>query len=203
MQEKSQAILESVDGFITTQAKKVMRWHLLAEREELNNLEVDELIQRTRIKLWKTLEKGPILRPFSYVRRIIYSEFIDMQRQQKYVLPLPDDENEGGYHVLSMVADPVDEVIQRMEICSLLQRLVQMTIDLPSRQQMAMISFLWNQVEDTELLHAILAMYGLDRKVVEWPTERVEKKNLLASLSVARQKMAKKRYLDKIGKELL
>lgn len=195
MKETSEAILENVDGFIITQAKKLIHWHLLDEHKELDTLEVDELIQRARIKLWKMLEKGPILQPFSYARRVVYSEFIDMKRQHKQLLPLPDDENEGAYPLKSLGADPADEVIQRMEIYSLLQHLVQMVIDLPSRQQIAMISFLWNQVEDTELLHTILAMHGLDRKVIEWPQEKTEKRTLQASLSVARQKMVQKRHL--------
>jgi hypothetical protein len=190
MKETNEAILEDVDGFITMQAKKIMGWHLIAGHEELDALEVDELIQRVRIKLWKMLEKGPILRPYSYARRIVYSEFIDMKRQQKQLSPLPDEEKEGAYPLKSHMADPADEVIQRMEVSSLLQRLAQMLIDLPPRQQTAMICHLYNQVDDLGQLRSVLTKYGLERKIVEWPQEKAARRTLLASLPVARQKLA-------------
>jgi hypothetical protein len=202
MKEENEAILEDVDGFITVQAKKLMGWHLIAGHGELDALEVDELIQRVRIKLWKMLEKGPIQHPYSYARRIVYSEFIDMKRQQKQLLPLPDEEKEGIYPLKSHVADPADEVIQRMETYSLLQSLAQMLMDLPPRQQTAMICYLYNQVDDLGQLRTVLTKYGLDRKMVEWPEERVAKRTLQASLLVARQKLVHARQKERIWKEL-
>ncbi len=198
MKDAEELLLEGIDGFIRKQAKKVMCWHLCAGREELDALEVDELAQRVRIKLWKMLKKGPIQSPFSYTQRIIYSEFIDMKRQRKALLPLPEDDNEEIYPLTPLTTDPADEVIAHMEAHSFLRHLVQMMMDLPARQQTAMLSFLWLHVDDTAVLHTILTTYGLEANVIEWPTEGMAKKTLSASLSVARHKMIKKRGLDKV-----
>jgi len=190
MKETSEAILEDIDGYIITQTKKLMCWHLVA-RKELDTLEVDELTQRVRIKFWKVLEKGQVFRPYSYVRSIIYSEFIDMKRQQKQIFPLPSDEEEEA-HCLKHQEDPADEIIQRMEAQSLLQQVVQMVIDLPPRQRMAMICSLWEQVDDLIQLRTILTAYGFDGKAMETPLERTGRRTLLASLSVARRKLAQR-----------
>jgi hypothetical protein len=190
MEQKSETILEDIDGFIITQAKKLLCWHLVA-RKELDTLEVDELTQRARIKFWKALEKGQVFRPYSYVRSIIYSEFIDMKRQQKPILPLPTDEEEEIYS-LKHQEDPADEIIQRMEAHALLQDVIQMTIDLPPRQRMAMICSLWEQVDDLAQLRTMLSIYGIDGEEMEAPLERTSRRTLLASLSVARRKLAQR-----------
>lgn len=188
MNEASETILENIDGYIITQAKKLMCWHLVAGKE-LDHLEVDELIQRVRIKFWKALEKGQVFRPYSYVRSIIYSEFIDMKRQQKPLFPLPTDEEEEVY-CLKHQEDPADEIIERMEAHSLLQHVIQMIMDLPPRQRMAMICSLWEQVDDLAQLRTILTTYGIDGEEMETPLERTRRRTLLASLSVARRKLA-------------
>jgi hypothetical protein len=188
MKETSEAILENIDGYIITQAKKLMCWHLVAKKE-LDNLEVDELTQRVRIKFWKALEKGQVFRPYSYVRSIIYSEFIDMKRQQKQMFPLPNDEEEEAY-CLKHQEDPADEIIQRMEAHTLLRYVIQMIIDLPPRQRKAMICSLWEQVDDLAQLRTVLTTYGFDGEEMETPLERTGRRTLLASLSVARRKLA-------------
>ena len=195
MEKTCETMLEDIDGYIVTQVKKFVRWHQVARYEEMDGLEVDELTQRVRIKFWRMLEKGQIFHPHSYARRIVHSEFIDMIRQRKLIVSLPDDEEEGTYAVKSQ-ADPADEIIQRMEAYSLLRDLVRMVRELPPRQQMAMICLLWDQVDDLEQLQALFAIYGLDRKMTKWPLEQTERRAVLASLSVARQKMAKSRLRD-------
>jgi DNA-directed RNA polymerase specialized sigma24 family protein len=198
MKDANEKLLEGIDDFIQKQARRVMCWHLCSGHEELDTLEVDELAQRVRIKLWKMLQKGPIQSPFSYTRRIIYSEFIDMKRQQKVLSPLPEDDSEEIHPLTPLVIDPADEIIARMEALSFLRNLVQMMVDLPARQKTAMLSFLWLQVDDTTVLQAILAAYDLEANVIEWPAEDIARKTLSASLSVARQKMIKKRAVNKI-----
>jgi hypothetical protein len=190
MKETNEAILEDIDGYIITQAKKLLCWHLVA-RKELDTLEVDELTQRVRIKFWKALEKGQVFRPYSYVRSIIYSEFIDMKRQQKPLFPLPTDEEEEVYS-LKHQEDPADEIIQRMEAHTLLQDVIQMIMDLPPRQRMAMICSLWEQVDDLAQLRTMLTSYGIDEEEMETPLERTSRRTLLASLSVARRKLAQR-----------
>lgn len=192
MNTSNEALLEHVDGYIVAQTQKLMRWYLVSSSHTLDSLEIDELAQRVRIKFWKSLEKGIIFRPYSYIKRVIFSEFIDMKRQQKLLLPLPVNEEEEEY-VFQRQEDPADEVIQRLDADTLLERLVQLLLELPPRQQMAVIYLLWDQVDDPTRLLAVLATHGLQVDVVQWPLEKAQRQVLLASLSVARRKLAQKR----------
>jgi DNA-directed RNA polymerase specialized sigma24 family protein len=195
MKAISEVILEDVDGYLITQAKKLMYGQQDTRYKELHDLEVDELTQRVRIKFWKMLEKGLVVRPYSYVRRIVYSEFIDMKRQEKQLLPLPGDEEEAVCSMQSL-EDPADEIIKQMEFSTFLRHIVQMIIDLPPRQQRAMIYLLWDQIDDPVQLHTIFAEYSFDIQAIPSSFEKTERHAMLASLSVARQKLAKSRERD-------
>jgi hypothetical protein len=192
MGKTNEMILTEVDGYIVSQVKKLLYGQQNFKYEDFNDLEVDELTQRVRIKFWKTLEKGLVLHPYSYVKRVVYSEFIDMKRQQKrtVVLPIDDEEVIDSFHG---TVDPADEVIQQIEFHLFLQRLVRMIVDLPPRQQLAMICWLWEKVDDVVQLRSILIGCGFDIDHMELPSARSERHAMLASLSVARQKLAKSR----------
>src|ERR1700692_706257 len=107
MKERSEAILREIDGYVIVQAHKLIDLHTGRKYEWAHTLDVDELAQRARIKLWKMLEKNDIVHIYSYVRHMVYSEFIDMQRQQKHFLPLFIEESEQ----LESSADPANEFI--------------------------------------------------------------------------------------------
>src|SRR6266702_2538880 len=78
-----EAILKRFDSYIRAQVKRMMSQHPLLMRQEVKGLEIDEIVQRVRIRFWRMLEKGHVRFPRAYVTRIIYSEIIDMQRRQK------------------------------------------------------------------------------------------------------------------------
>src|SRR6266700_4763939 len=100
--ENNETILESIDGYIVIQARRLIYRLHTSSYGDVSEIEVDELAQRARIKLWHMLNRGLIHRPYPYVRRIIYSEFIDMKRQQKPALPLIIDD-EGGCQAQAVV----------------------------------------------------------------------------------------------------
>ena|SRR5436190_22040862 len=188
--EANETILESIDGYIVIQARRLIYRLHTSSYEDASDVEVDELAQRARIKLWHMLNKGLIHRPYPYVRRIIYSEFIDMKRQQKPVLPLIIDD-EGGCQ-LQAVGDPADEVIQHSEDFALLQLIVQMVVDLPPRQQLAMICFLREVVDDPAQLASAFYQHHIDITDLQWPSQTAERQLLRASLTVARHKLARR-----------
>lgn len=195
MSKTNEMILTDVDGYIVAQVKKLLYGQHNSRYEDFNDLEVDELTQRVRIKFWKTLEKGQVLHPYSYVKRVVYSEFIDMKRQQKRTVALPIDDEEV-VDLSHGIADPADEVIQRLEFHNFLQRIVDMIVELPPRQQLAMIYWLWEKVDDTVQLHSVLRGHGFDIDCMKLPSAKAERHAMLASLSVARQKLAKNRERD-------
>jgi RNA polymerase sigma factor (sigma-70 family) len=189
MEVKSEAILQDIDDYVIGQAYKLMKLYLPYEYTTPDTLEVDELVQRVRIKLWKMLEKDQILHPYSYVKRIVYNEFIDMKRQQKRLLALPIEEHDR----LESLTDPANAFMQRVENALLLHSIAQMVASLPPRQRLAMACLLRDYMDDIVPLQTIFKMYGIDVEAAHWPTERAEKRLLLASLSVARQKFAQSR----------
>jgi len=188
--ETNETILESIDGYIVIQARRLIYRLHTSSYGDVSEIEVDELAQRARIKLWHMLNRGLIHRPYPYVRRIIYSEFIDMKRQQKPALPLIIDD-EGGCQAQA-VGDPADEVIQHSEDFALLQRIVQMVVDLPPRQQLAMICFLRDEVDDPAQLSIAFYRHHIDITGLQWPLQTEERQLLRASLTVARHKLVKR-----------
>jgi RNA polymerase sigma factor (sigma-70 family) len=184
-----ETMLESLDRYIVMQAKKLLyRSHASSYR--YIDLEVDELAQRVRIKLWNMLKKGPIHRPYPYVRRIIYSEFIDIKRQRKPLLSLNIEEE--GDHQPQTARDPADEIMQEMEDVALQQRIVHMVVELPPRQQLAMICFLRDVVDDPAQLSLAFCKYHIDITDMQWPRQKAERQLLRASLTVARHKLIRR-----------
>src|SRR5690348_6594 len=97
--------------------------------------------------------------PKAYIRRIVYSEIVDMTRRQKRpVQPLPEDEEGEIYSGKLLVspsegmADPAEVVEQREEVRGRMQEVVGVVLQLPTRQQHAMICTLQDRVDDPRLL---------------------------------------------------
>ncbi len=191
--ETDEMVLEAIDGYIVIQAKKLVYRLHPPMYGDVSDLEADELAQRARIKFWHTLQKGMIHRPYPYVKRVIYSEFIDMRRQQKPVLPFIIDDD-GGCRS-QIIGDPADEVIQHIEDYALLQCIVQMVVELPPRQQLAMICFLRDVVDDLAQLASAFSRHHIDITDMRWPSELAERQLLRASLTVARRKLARRWFM--------
>ncbi len=142
--ESSEAILKRFDWYIGMQTKRVVRRYPALAKPDVIDLEIDELMQRVRIKFWRALERRPILYPHNYIKRIIRSEIIDMQRQRKPSVSLPTDDDQWLFWELNSLViadthDPADEVEQRLESSSLLERTVPLVLGLPPRQRLAMM----------------------------------------------------------------
>lgn len=189
--ETSETILKRHDRYIVTQVKKFMSHYRHSGYQEVADLEIDELIQLVRIKLWRALERGHIHYHHAYINRIINSEFIDMKRRQKPLLPLTFEEGEENYRSKCQ-PDPADEVLQKIEALSFLNETVQMVMELPSRQRQAMMCLLQDQVDDLLQLIDVFKRYRIDIKAIRWPDEKAEKQLLQASLSPARRTLTKK-----------
>jgi DNA-directed RNA polymerase specialized sigma24 family protein len=185
-----ETILKRLDVYIRMQVKRTMSQHPLLVQREVKDLEIDEIVQRVRIKFWRMLEKGYVRFPHAYVTRIIYSEIIDMLRRQKVTLALPGGESEE-YHEILNGPDPADEVIQRMDAVSLLSKVVPLVLELPPRQRLAMICQLQDQVDDLVQLIETFKTYRVDIEALQWPTEKAERQLLRASLSAARRNLAR------------
>ncbi len=188
MKESSETILRAIDSYLVFQANKLM--HLYAGRKYgLDDaMEVDELIQRSRIKLWRILEKKEIVHLYTYVRRVVYSEFIDMKRQQKQVWRLSEESDQ-----LEGAADPAREFMQKVENALFMHSVARMVLALPPRQRQSVLCLLHDHIDEMAQLQAVFCSYHIDLEAARWPVDKKEKRLLIASLSVARQKLAQKR----------
>src|SRR5260221_3673911 len=88
-------LLEKFDPYIVAQTRQLAC--LGSDVAYPAGLELDDIAQRVRIKLWQALRQRPIEKPVAYIKRIVHTEFVDMKRQHKPHLPLPVDE-EGELH---------------------------------------------------------------------------------------------------------
>jgi RNA polymerase sigma factor (sigma-70 family) len=195
--ETNEDLLKQFDYHIVYHARSLVhRYSRSATFEQLD--EADELIQRTRIKFWQMLSKTHIDYPRAYLKRIIYTEFSDMKRQQKAYPPLSLDEDWLGNQLeqLENVPDPADEVEKHLEGEEFMQKVIQLILCLPPRQRSAIICLLLDQLDDPAHLADLLKKHQLNVEVLQWPNGKAEKKLLQASLYIARQTLAKNLHID-------
>lgn len=159
------------------------------------DLEIDEIAQRTRIKLWQAMQREHISNVRSYINSIVYTETIDFVRKYKPIAPLPLDEEGELYHehILATLSysspDPAEQFEQEEAYQRLARRLAQAIQALPPRQRQAMICALKDYSIDNKAFIEAFALYGLDIVGTHWPEEMREVQSLRASLSIARRKL--------------
>lgn len=187
------AVLEQHDEYIVALARKNTP-HSVAPSEVLD-LEIDELAQNSRIKLWLALQKRQITHPKSYIRCIVQTESVNMLRQHKLILPLPVDEDgeldQGDLLILAGegMQDPLDELEREEMIADYITKAVDDVLKLPARQQLAMICSLKERIDDVLLLIETFKDHQTDIEAVSWPEEKEEIQKIRASLSVAQKKL--------------
>ena len=193
-------LLEQYDLYIKALAQAKIPRNIV--RPEMLMDEIDELAQHVRIKLWQALQKRRVSSLRTYIQCIVYTEVIDMIRRHRSTISLPLNEegelDQGDllYPQGEGMQDPGNEFEQAEELDDCLQDISAAIIQLPPRQQYAMICLLKEQID-----HALPIMDALkdrltDIDAVNWPEEEDEKQRLRASLSIARKKLQslKRRY---------
>ena len=123
-------ILERFDSYIALQAKELVRQNPHIAHQAVLDLEIDDLIQKVRIKLWRALKEKDIAYPKSYIWRIVRNEFVDMIRRMKPLYALAVDQDGEIYYGNVLVqsgagmADPLDEVEQQDEVANCMDKTV-------------------------------------------------------------------------------
>ena len=189
-----EAILRRLAGYIISQVHRLGRCYSRDIHPAVLDLELDEIIQRVRIKLWQALEKRVIYYRYAYIKLIIQSEFIDMKRRQKPYLSVSIDEGLTHAEVeiaTRHMADPAETVAQQMDASTCLKEMIQAVLALPPRQQNAMICSLKERVDDLRQLIEAFKVYKMDIQAIQWPAGKAEKQLLHASLVPAKKTLAK------------
>ena len=185
------AFLEEYDVYIQTLVRTQFPFTFFAT--EIADLELDEMIQLIRIKLWLILQKRPIHHPKSYIGHTVRTTLIDQTRKRKqFPLPVNDDgELNSGTLLITPsqgMRDPAYEVDTQIVDPDTLE-CITITIEaLPSRQQYALICYLKDN-DDGPVLIASLRHLHVDPATAYWPDDDDEKMCLKSSLSVARKKL--------------
>ncbi|HLZ60129.1 MAG TPA: sigma factor [Ktedonosporobacter sp.] len=186
-------ILEEYDAYIRYLAHKAISHTRISP--EVLKLEVDELAQNTRIKLWLALQQKRIGNLCAYISSIVHNECIDMVRKYGRTIPLLINEDGEQYQGTLLISpgqglqDPADEIERAEVLTEYMTRVVEDVFALPPRQRQAMICALKERVTDTQPLFEKFLEFGLDIRKVHWSREKLEEQRLRASLSIALKKL--------------
>ncbi len=159
------------------------------------DLEVDEIVQITRIKLWSAYKKQPIYNIKAYIRTLVRHEIINSIRMHKKMQPLlveKEDELSQGRVLMSTsheMDDPSSTFDQQETVTECATVVAHAVQTLPPRQRRAMICALKENIDDfAPFLDASIAR-KMDFESTNWPKEEEEVQILKASLSIARKKL--------------
>src|SRR2546427_7234721 len=136
--------LENFDGYIRSLAEKKVPQAIVPR--EMLDLEVDEVVQNTRIKLWQALQRRQIINLGAYIRCIVHTECVNMVRGYRHTFPLPINE-EGELDQGKMLVapsqgmqDPAYEIESREALADWMMEIVDEVLALPPQQRHAMLS---------------------------------------------------------------
>lgn len=186
-------ILEDYDSFIRMLARKNMPRTITSV--EALDLDIDDLVQITRINLWFALQKQDVRNMGAFIRRIVHNEAINMVRQYKPILPLITNDEGELYQEHSIVAcgqeiqDPLEKIEEEEMLSFYSSKLTANVPKLPPQQQRAMICALKDQISDLLPLVEMFLPYGIDVENIDWPETESELQSTRSSLSVARRKL--------------
>ena len=186
-------VLEDLDGYVRSLAGR--KFPRSVVREEMLDMEVEEVVQNTRIKLWQALQKRKIINLEAYVRCIVYTECVNMVRGYKYLFSLSLNEEGELYQgkVLMMASqgmqDPAYELEYREAVTAWMMEIVDEVLALPHQQRHAMLCVLKEWSSDILPLANALVNRGVDIEAVHWPKEKEGLHKLRVSRSIARGKL--------------
>jgi RNA polymerase sigma factor (sigma-70 family) len=181
------------DSYISTLARNniyKMKNSIISSSLEM---EIDELVQRVRIKLWKILLRQHITNPRTYIARVVYHETISMLRQQRHIGSLTLNEEGEPFHGQTLIetsegmADPAYEVEQQEVSHYYLSRVAQAVAKLAPHQRRAMLCVLKDRLDDFASFVTAYDTPDLDASSVAWPSGKDELLRLKASVSYARK----------------
>lgn len=186
-------ILIRYDSFICVLARKYISRSITSA--EVLDMDIDDLVQISRIRLWFALQKQEIRNMKAFIGRIVHNEAINMVRQHRPVGPLVmNDEGElyGAYTLIAAgqgIQDPADDIEQEEMLQSYSGKLTEYVPKLPPQQQRAMICALKDQIADILPLADLFLSHGIDVENMHWSETASELQSERTSLSVARKKL--------------
>ena len=195
--EEINEILVQYDGFIQHLARKNVPRNVISAEEI--DMEIDDLVQTTRFKLWLALQKREIHNVKNYIRGIMRNEVVTTVRQHEPTTRLVmNDEGELPQTSTVLVAskesyDPVAYAEQEEVLTCYSSKLTQHIVPLPPQQRRAILCALKEQIADLLPLADMFQPYGIDVEHLDWPEAENELRSSRVSLSIARKKLRAKK----------
>lgn len=193
-QDEITSFLRQHEAYILAQARKLVPRNVFSP--EIIDLETDELVQKSRIKLWQVLQERAITNPRAYIKAVVRSEAINATRQHG-LLPLPVDAD-GELHQEGIIGrsgedtqDPAVIFEQKEQIAEQTARAVNDILDLPLKQRQAMICALKEDVDDAQLLAQVFKLHGVNIESIHWPWDKAAASKSKALLVCARRKLCR------------
>ena len=193
--EKLTIVLEQLDPYIIMQGEAFGYTHSQFAHPAILDLEIKEVIQHVRIKLWEKLQDQHSITHYkTYIKSMVRNAFIDEMRKKKRFLPLLTDEYGeiegtlvGMYSEYTL--DPASAFEQQGAADELINIVVEAITHLPERQKCAIICQLRERVDDLVQLDSTLEAHEVHVNTIVWPAALAEKQLLKASIPPARKKI--------------
>ncbi len=183
------------DSYIVGLARQKMPRDIVSI--DVMDLELDELAQITRCKLWLALQREPIDNIKAYIHCIVYHEVINIIRRHcsRPTQPLKVDEHGELYEGRALIEpgkgmrDPSYELELEETAKDYMLQITKIVKTLPPRQQHVIICLLKDRVDDLLPMIDAFAQHDINIETIQWPTEESDIHKLKASLSAARKKL--------------
>jgi DNA-directed RNA polymerase specialized sigma24 family protein len=191
-------ILVRLDPYIVASVENMARRSSNIAHPEVVDLEIDEIVQRVRIKLWKALKEKPIGYPRAYIRTIVNNEFNDIPRKRKAPLPLLADEDGEIQLGNTLVAeregmsDPAYEFELEEGLNDWMALAAQAIAHLSPRQKRAMICLLKERIDNRIQLVEAFERHKVNIDDFAWPDNEADEIRLKASIYAARHNIAQR-----------
>jgi RNA polymerase sigma factor (sigma-70 family) len=187
-------ILERTNNYIVRLARQNLP-RATSSKETLE-MDIDDLAQDIRIKLWHALERIQIIRLHAYIRSIAQTGAIDKIRRYRATAPLPLDDDGELYQgeIISQqkegFADPAMQWEEKEDLIEKTVQVAQMIQSLPPRQQYASLCAIKESIDYLPpIIIDIFLLHGLDIQQAKWSDDKQEVQRLHASLAIARKKL--------------
>lgn len=186
--------LEEQDSYIRSLARKYIAYRRKTIHPDALDMEMDDLAQQTRIKVWLAWCKQPLTNPRAYINRVSHNESVTMIRRDKPAGTLPvDDDGElyQGEMVLdsSLAQDPSEVVEQEETLKGYIVEVVKAVAAMPRCQQRAMLCLLKERIDDSLTLINACRAHNIDIENIDWPTKKSELQSAKSLISASRKQM--------------
>ena len=193
-------LLTQMNPYIIGTVGKEMRGNSFRSHPALLDLEIDEVVQRIRVKFWLAWQKGHVEKPVAYLKRIIHNEIAEFARTYEPFIPLPLDKHgelRHGQMILTFDED-IQDIRQRYYTIDAREKLsernvltiVKAILYLPDQQRYALMYKLHSEIDNIFYFTAALQDFGIDLQRTVWPQTPQEKKRVRASYTTAKRTLS-------------